>query len=58
MRKEGFYWIFSGNEWQVAEFWISSADGTGRWGITGYDRYLADEQIEKIDENRIINPHE
>lgn len=53
-REPGFYWVKWSGEWEVCEW-------TGKnWLLPGVDIeiYATDEDMEQLDERRIINPNE
>ena len=50
-RENGFYWVKSCNEWTIGKF------DDGGWYLPGCDSSLYDNELDFIDENKIINEH-
>lgn len=53
-RKDGYYWVKIYNQWVIAK-WYSIHDC---WGVIDINNTLEDEDFEKINERKIINPNE
>ena len=50
-RESGFYWVNSGETWEIAEW--SIGHGVGVWLVTGWDCPADDDSWKQIDERRI-----
>jgi len=58
-RQEGHYWIKYAGEWEIA-FWRPAEleKRLGRWFVVGQDGSINNNDVEEVNESRILTPEE
>lgn len=56
-REPGFYWVKFWNVWTVAEYYNSDTYGP-LWAVPGWADSKKEEELDEINETRIIAPDE